>query len=182
MKHLDHWTAAAAVALSMVAGAPAQAVTVEELNGATIQVTTGYSMRVRRAGGEFPSQMTWSIRLKIGPEGKIMGSTTRTVTTPRGPQSRSHSMNGTIGKPGTGGTGVGNALWLLDGNKLTLLRTFDAGGFKAEITLNGSSCSVRAVMAREQGAGNTRRSDSVVGGAVEVLSMTPTSSSCRITR
>lgn len=182
MKHHAGWIAAALAVPMLVMPTGAPAVTIEELNGATIHVTTGYSMRVRRAGGEFPSQLTWSVRVKIGPEGKVTNSTTRIVTTPKGPQSRSHNASGTIGKPGKGGTGVGNALWLLDGNKLTLLRTFDTGGFKAEITLNGSTCSVRAVMAREQGAGNTRRTDSVIGGPVEVLSSTPTSSSCRISR
>ena len=54
--------------------------------------------------------------------------------------------------------------------------------FKAEVTLNGSSCSLRAVMVREEGAGNTRRADGVTGGPVTVLSMAPTGSpSCRIT-
>jgi hypothetical protein len=91
-------------------------------------------------------------------------------------------MSGTIGVPGTAAGGDGSSLWLLDGDKLTLLRTFGTGGFKAEVTINGSSCSLRAVMVREEGAGATRRADGVVGGPVTVLSMTPTgSTTCRIT-
>lgn len=91
-------------------------------------------------------------------------------------------MNGTIGLPKQAATGSGHALWILDGDKLTLLRTFETGGIKAEITINGASCSVRAPLVREQGAGNIRRSDSVVGGPVEVLSAKLTSASCRISR
>jgi hypothetical protein len=173
---------AAAVAAPML-GAPngAQAVTIEELNGAAIQGSAAFNMRVRNVRGEFPSHMTWSFRMNIGPEGKINGTAMRTVTTPKGPQSKSNPMSGSIGVPGTAAGGDGSRLWVLDGDKLTLLRTFGAGGFKAEITLNGSSCSMRAVMVREEGAGNTRRADGVVGGPVTVLSMTPTGATCRIT-
>ena len=161
---------------------PAQAVTVEELAGASIEVTSGYNMRVRRAEGDFPTTMQLVMRMKIAAGGKISGTVTRTVTTPRGPRTNSRGMSGTIGVPRQSGTGSGHALWLLDGNKLTLLRTFETGGFKAEITLSGSSCSARAPMVKEAGAGNTRRSDSVVGGPVEVLSATATGASCRISR
>jgi hypothetical protein len=174
--------APAFVALMLAAPTSAQSVTVEELVGASIQGSAGFNMRVRNPRGEFPSHMTWSFRMAIGPAGKIDGSATRTVTTPKGPQSKTQKMGGTIGVPGAGSDGEGNRLWLLDGDKLTLLRTFGTGGFKAEVTLNGSSCTVRAVMVREEGAGATRRSEGVVGGPVTVLSMTPTgSTSCRIT-
>jgi hypothetical protein len=174
---------AAIVAVQMLTGVTdAQAVAVEDLNGATLNMTTGYAMRVKRAEGIFSTNVTVVWNLKIGPEGKIAGTITRTVTTPRGPRTTSRKMNGTIGVPRQAAVGSGHALWILDGDKLTLLRTFETGGLKAEITLNGSSCSVRAPMVREEGAGNMKRSDSVVGGPVEILSATPTSTSCRISR
>lgn len=175
--------AAAVAAPMLVAPSSAQAVTVEELAGASIQASAGFNMRVRNDRGEFPSHMTWSMRMTIGPEGKFTASSTRTVTTPKGPQSKSQNGSGTIGVPGKGADGEGNRLWILEGDKLTLLRTFGTGGFKVDITLNGSSCTLRAVMVREEGAGSTRRANSVTNsGPVTVLSMTPTgSTSCRIT-
>jgi len=164
----------------MQAGA-ALALTVEDLHGAKIELRVNYDMRVRRAEGDFSTTMDVLWRMSVS-DGKISGSVTRTVTTPRGPRTRSHQMNGAIGQPKQAATGSGHALWILEGDKLTLLRTFETGGLKAEITINGSSCTVRAPLVREQGAGNTKRSDSVVGGSVEVLSARQTSGSCRISR
>ena len=183
MNHRANFAAATMlVGLLIASDNGALALTVEELNGASLDMTTGYAMRVKRAEGIFSTNMTVSWRLKVGSEGTIKGTITRTVTTPRGPRTSSRPMSGSIGVPKQVAIGSGHALWLLDGDKLTLLRTFEAGGIKAEITINGSTCSVRAPMVQEQGAGNTRRSNSVVGGAVEVLSSTPTSASCRISR
>lgn len=174
--------AAAVTAPMLFTPSGAQAVTVEDLNGATIQGSAGFNTRVRNAKGEFQSHLTWSFRMNIGAEGKVSGTSTRTVTTPKGPQSKSQAMGGTIGVPGAGGGGEGNRLWVLEGDKLTLLRTFSTGGFKVDITLNGSSCSMRAVMVREEGAGSTRRTNAVTdAGPVTVLSMTPSGTpSCRI--
>lgn len=66
-----------------------------------------------------------------------------------------------------------------------LLRTFEAGGFKAEIEFKGTgnamTCSYRAPFVREEGK-NTRMQQSVVGGPVTILSATQTSSDCRISR
>jgi hypothetical protein len=124
------------------------------------------------------------MKFKIDEEGRIVGEVNRTVTTPRGPRTRTHPMKARIGTPGEPQMG-GHGLWLIDGDKLVLLRAFDAGGFKAEIEFKGSgqamNCSYRAPFVREEGK-NVRMQQSVVGGPVTVLSATQTSSDCRVTR
>jgi hypothetical protein len=162
----------------------ADAVTLDDLKGASLQTRATYDMRIRRAEGDFTTQATHVMRFKIDGEGRISGQVNRTVTTPRGPRTRSHPMDASIGKPGESPVG-GDRLWLIDGDKLILLRAFDAGGFKAEIEFKGSgnamTCSFRAPFVREDGK-NTRMKQSVVGGPVTILSATQTSSDCRITR
>jgi hypothetical protein len=167
----------------LAAPTPANAVTLEDLKGISVQTRANYNMRIRRAQGEFSPQATHVMKFKIDGEGNVAGQTTRTVTTPRGPQSRSHTIKARIGKPGQSPVG-GEALWLIDGDKLVLLRTFDAGGFKAEIEFKGSgnamTCSYRAPFVREDGK-NIRR-EAVVGGQVTILSATQTSSDCKVAR
>lgn len=178
---------AAALALvlaSIFGSAPASAVTLEDIKGITLQARANYNMRIRRAEGDFTTQATHVMKFKIDGEGGIKGQVNRTVTTPRGPRTRSHPMDARIGKPGESPVG-GDRLWLIDGDKLVLLRTFEAGGFKAEIEFKGTgnamTCSYRAPFVREEGK-NTRMQQSVVGGPVTILSATQTSSDCRISR
>ena len=162
----------------------ARAITVEDLKGATLQVRVTYDMRIRRAEGDFPTQATHVMTFKIGDEGQITGQMNRTVTTPRGPRTQSVPMNARIGKPGESPLG-GERLWLIDGDKLLLLRAFEAGGFKAEIDFKGSgtglTCSYRAPFVREEGK-SVRMKKGVVGGPVTILSATQTASNCKVTR
>lgn len=167
-----------------LAPAPASAITLEELKGLSIQTRATYNMRIRRAEGEFSPQATHVMKFKIDNEGRVVGETVRTIHTPRGLRSRSNKMNAPIGTPGEPAAG-GEGLWLIDGDKLVLLRTFEAGGFKAEIEFKGSgagmTCTYRAPFVREEGKAGIRR-DGVIGGQVTILSATQTSSECRVTR
>lgn len=165
--------------------APASAITIEELQNATIQTRVNYDMRIRRAEGTFDTQMAMVWKFKIDSEGRVSGEMTRTVTTPRGPRAKTTPMRGRIDKPGSPALG-GEGLWLIEGDKLMLLRAFEAGGFKAEIEFTGKSpdfkCSIRAPFLREEGAGNIRASQSVVGGPVTILNVVQKSSDCRLIR
>jgi hypothetical protein len=166
-------------------GAPAGAVTIEDLQGATVQTRVNYDMRVRRAEGTFDTQVTMVWKFGIDATGRISGDMTRTVSTPRGPRVRTTKMKGLIGKPGDAVTG-GQGLWLIEGDKLMLLRAFTAGGFKAEIEFKGQgggmTCAVRAPFVREEGAGAIRTEQSVVGGPVTILSATQKSADCKVSR
>ncbi len=162
----------------------ARAVTLEDLKGITVQVRANYNMRIRRAEGEFATQATHAMKFKVDGEGVIAGQVNRTVTTPRMSRTRSHPMKARIGKPGEPEMG-GHGLWLIDGDKLVLLRVFDVGGFKAEIEFKGvgsdTTCSYRAAFVREEGK-NTRMQQSVVGGPVTILSATQKSTDCKVSR
>jgi hypothetical protein len=177
------WPAALVLGLALDA-APAEAVTLDDLKGTTIQTRASYDMRIRRAEGDFTTHAVHVMKFKIDGEGRIIGDVTRTVTTPRGPRSRSHKMDARIGKPGDSPVG-GERLWLIDGDKLVLLRAFDAGGFKAELEFKGSgptmTCSLRAPFVREEGK-TTRMKQGAVGGPVMILSATEKSANCRISR
>ena len=72
----------AIVIIVALALAPAHAITLEELKGVSIQASATYNMRIRRAEGEFNTQMTMVMKFKIDEEGRIFGENTRTVTTP----------------------------------------------------------------------------------------------------
>lgn len=163
---------------------PAPAITIEELQGVTIQSRVTYDMRVQRAEGTFDTQMNMVWKFKIDPEGRVLGEMTRTVTTPRGPRSQTTPMQGRIDKPGSPSLG-GEGLWLIEGDKLVLLRAFEVGGFKAEIGFSGTApdmkCTIRAPFVREEGK-QIRSSTSVVGGPVTVLSAVQRSSDCRVVR
>lgn len=173
-----------AIALLMTT-LPARAITLEDLQNLAIQTRVNYDMRIRRAEGTFDTQMTMVWKMKIDPDGRVMGEMTRTVTTPRGPRSKSTPMRGRIDKPGSPASG-GEGLWLIEGDKLVLLRAFEAGGFKAEIAFSRAGdamkCTIRAPFVREDGAQNIRTADSVVGGPVTVLSAAQRSAECRVTR
>ncbi len=184
LRVVRHFGCAFAVA-AILAPMPAGAITLEELKGISIQVRATYNMRIRRGEGEFNTQMTQDLKFRIDDDGVISGENTRTVKTPRGPRSRAIPMMARIGQPGSARAG-GEGLWLIDGDKLVVLRTFEAGGFKGEITFKGAgedlTCTYRAPFVREEGKANIRSENSVVGGPVTILSATQTASDCRVSR
>ena len=169
--------------LTLGAGA-AQALTVEDLQGATISIDVLYDTRIRLEGREMDAQTRWTMRMTIGSGGTTSGNFQRVgIYQGRNMGTIARSFAGKIGTPVE--RGEGHNLWLLSGDKLIMLRTFAVGGLKAEITFGagGKSCSVRAPLAREMGAGNTKMDSAARPGAkVEVLSATQASSSCSVSR
>ena len=163
----------------------AAAISVEELNGINISVIVGYDMRVRRAEGTFSGKSTLTMKFKIDSDARIVGEVVRTAHTPRGPISRASKMNAPISRPGSPPQG-GDAVWIIEGDKLILLRAFESGGFKTEISFEGTGadmkCSVRAPFMREEGAGNIRQTQSVKGGPATILSAKETSAECKLWR
>ena len=180
---IRHALAGLAVGLWLIP-VTASAITLDELKGVNLRVRVNYDMRIRRAEGEFSTQATHVMTFKIDDEGRITGQVNRSVTTPRGPRTNSFAMKARIGKPGEPAIG-GHGLWLIDGDKLVLLRAFEAGGFKGEIQFKGTgaamTCTYRAPFVREDGK-NVRMQQGVVGGPVTILSATQTGSDCRVTR
>jgi hypothetical protein len=168
------WSALAAFVLIT---APAQGMTLEQLNGKRITFSVSYNMSGRNAHGEFTGAVSTTVgQIQISGN-SVSGSATRTVTYQgKTLGSQSGTVSGAIGKPQQGTFG-GNYVWLLDGNSLVHLRTVKVGGLKITINFTGSGCSVRAPIMHEVGAGETT-SQSVFGGDVVVHSVSKASTSC----
>lgn len=164
---------------------PARAITLQELKGVSVETRSVYDATVRRAEGDFKSQMTVVLRFQVDEEGRMRGEVTRTVSTPFGPRSKSNPMFARIGQPGEP-HGGGHGVWLLEGDKLILLRALEQGGFKLEIEFKGSgkalTCTARAPLVREDGSAEIKSQQSVVGGPVTFLNAEERTTQCRIIR
>jgi hypothetical protein len=167
--------------------ASAQDISLEELQGAVVSVTTNYRGTFARDQRSGPGNIMHSYRVKVGPDENVNMSVTRNVEaiTPAGPKrsSLSRSFSGKIGTPGQ--TRAGNFLWLLDKNELVLLRTMDVGGFKLAIAFSksdrGLTCKADAPYLKEAGA-RAGKTDSAFGGKVRIMSMQQVSAACSVSR
>jgi hypothetical protein len=167
-----------------------QELTVEDLQGVTLNLAWTFTSRFRNRFGEFTGGRNTVLEIKLGPDGALSGVSRETgwADTPNGRKSNtmSREFNGKIGTPNKNKDGSAEVLWLFEGNKLTRLSVVRVGGNKLEINLSktatGLTCTASNTVADEVGAGN-RVDRSPAGGSVEVLS-TPrlTSISCRATK
>jgi hypothetical protein len=173
---------------SIASAAPAsgQAITAESLQGSTIVATVNYEIQRRRGGEEFSGPGGVTYRLNIAAGGTYSGSVTRTTQTRRGPITATQQFSGTLGRAReAGGAMRGHVVWMLSGNTLRMLRTYEIGGKSTTITFGpgGRSCSVHSPFMREAGAGGAIRREAIAGGGtVDITSAKQTSSSCHVTR
>jgi hypothetical protein len=186
MRACDKAATACWVGLLCMAGAvPAsgQAITPGSPQGSTIVATVNYEMQRRRGGQDVPGSTSVTYRLNIGAGGSYTGSVTRTSQSRGGANTSAQQFSGTLGRPYSPASG-GHAVWILSGNTLRMLRTYEIGGKNTTITFGpgARSCTVRSPFMRETGAGGAIRRDSVRGGTVEITSARQTSSSCQVTR
>jgi hypothetical protein len=147
--------------------------------GKSVSATVDYQNRIRRGGQEFNAPLRLSINLTISADGKVTGDTSRSSTGPRGPLSSGRRINTQIGKPGEV-RGSGHGVVVASGSSLTILRTWEVGGAKITINMQGGGrCSISAPVMREVGAGTTKR-DHIASGTVEILSSRQVGSSCTV--
>jgi hypothetical protein len=172
----------------MAATAPAsgQAITPESLQGSTIVATVNYEVQWRRGGEDLAGPGSVTYRLNFAAGGTYTGSVTRTGQSRRGPTSATQQFSGTLGRAREAKGGMrGHAVWMLSGNTLRMLRTYEIGGKNTTITFGsgGRSCTVRSPFMRETGAGRAIRREAIAGGgSVEIIGAKQTSSSCQVTR
>ena len=148
--------------------------------GKSISGTVNYKNRVRFEGQEFDSDMKFDLNLTISADGRVSGNSSRSSIGFKGqPISRTGAITATIGKPREV-AGSGNSVIVVSGNTLTILRTFEVGGVKVTVNLQGGGrCTISAPVMREVGAGTTKR-DHIVRGTVQVLSSRQVGSSCSV--
>jgi hypothetical protein len=181
-----------------VCAAPAwsQTVTFADLQGSVIEASVVYDQTVRWAGAGRDVRQTrlqTDLRTVIGPGNAITDTWTVMVTSHRGTrQSTPETASYTLGRPQqVSNLGGGHAVWTFADGELTFLRTYKTGGYKRTIAFaraaraaggaGGLTCTIRAPVAREEGAGEIR-TESPFGGELEVLSRKQVSSTCRVTR
>ncbi len=156
----------------------AQGVTVESLRGRTITASVSWQTKARAKGREFDNPVRNDFVINISGDGRVNATVTRHVVGPRGPASDSRSFSAVLGKPRD--AAGGSSLMLLNGNTLTMLRTYETGGGKTTITIGGGSCTIRSPAMKETGSSVLLRKNAVVGGEIEILSSRQVSSSCQI--
>jgi hypothetical protein len=163
--------------------ATAQTITSQSLQGSIVDATVHYNLKGVVRGRQFDTTGHIDLHLRIGAGGTITGSVTRTVQGFRQVLTKTRSMSATIGRPKQLKTGDHGVI-VLSGNTLTLLRTFEVGGSRTTVTFGGGgrTCTIRAPLLREVGAGGNVRRDHVAGGSVDITSSRQTSSSCRVSR
>jgi hypothetical protein len=172
----------------LVSTANAQSVTLESLQGHTINTRVRFSGTFRNQKGTAPGTILVTMQLRIGPGDALNVNYARRATahTPVGDKTGtiSRDTSGRIGSPSK--NAEGNSLWLLEGDQLVNLNVREVGGYKTVITFAGTgdklSCKVTTSYAPEVGAGPGKTTSAATGGKVEVLAQKATSSSCSVSR
>jgi hypothetical protein len=170
--------------LSTAVLAQSQIVTLDDLQGVTIHTTNSFVGRFRNVKGEFNGGVTWKMEIKIGPGAAVKWVSTRDRWAD-GPRAKTaqlvQSGAKTIGVAGAAKDGSSAGLWLLEGGTLTFLRVLETGAATWKITFkkraSGLTCFSVAAVAQEVGAGPAKHK-----ARMEILSLRPTSSSCRASK
>lgn len=177
--------------LTLLAGNPAWAITLDELQGVTIQAVNTYSGSFRNNFGTAPGRFEARTQATIGPGAaiKVTATCNTWIETPKGLKTGrlNRSNSGFIGTPQQASDRSGNFLWVLDGDTLIRLRTFETGGNLLKITIaktnGGLTCTAQSPILQEVGAGNPKDTAAMAGGGkVEILSVKQTGSSCRVSK
>ena len=148
--------------------------------GKSITATVNYQNRIRRNGQEFDAPMKFDLNLNISADGTVTGSAARVVRS--GPRGLISAEPGDFGgdRQDERSRRAAALRIVVSGNTLTILRTFEVGGAKITINVQGGGrCTISAPVVREVGAGTTKR-DHIVSGTVEVLSSRQVSSTCSV--
>ena len=163
----------------------AQTITMEDLQGALMEVSVTQERTIRRDGRELPNKfrMDWKIRfnslesISVSSERISYGlrKTNRTK--------EKESVKNLTRPTETRLRGGGHALWILEDDALTFLRTYQGGGLKATFAMarspTGFDCTAKVGWLREEGAPIVMRSF-VDEARLEILSARQVASSCRI--
>ena len=173
-------TALAALAVSSL-NSYAGALTAEDIEGVGLETKVIYAMRVKRPQGTFTPEVTMTMKFAVK-DGVVTGTFTRSSQSPRGNLTNTNKMHaplGVVGRPAAGGEG----LWVIEDDKLVLVRAFISGGFRAEISFQGRgpemTCSIRAPFVREQGK-PIQSPDPAGGAPVTILEAVQKSTDCKV--
>jgi hypothetical protein len=170
-----------------LAAAQAQAISLDDLRGATIHTVNTYSGNFRSDKGTAPGRVEVRREARIGQDGTITWSFTRSVTADGAKGTKTGQLSG--GGSGKLGTpqkaGDGNVLWIFEGNSLVRMRTYESGGHLQRITFaragGGLTCTSDMPLVREMGGGNIK-GRGAIHSKIEILETRQTGSSCRVSK
>jgi hypothetical protein len=186
-------TIAALTCLALTGSAPARAeITVDDLQGRKLNSSAIYDVSVLRFGKVFHVQWTTEWTIQVGPGDAISGEFARAwLRNGTLMRRKSFPLRGVINRPHQVPERGGDAVWILDGDTLTLLRMFEGmaaktkGGFKGSFTFSktdeGLICELQAPFVREEGRGLIRF-PSIDGDMLEVINVKQASSRCDLSK
>jgi len=164
-----------------------QAITLEELEGTTVEATVVRDQVILREGRRIPVKFQNQLTIGIGADAKLQIAITPTSQGPRGKrQGETRKSAATVEKVRELKTlGGGHGVWIFsEDGALTFLRTYKGGAFKRTIAFahgpEGLTCKVEEVHARENSRGPIIMDSAIDGGEIQILSAKQISSRCRV--
>jgi hypothetical protein len=167
-----------------------QPVTLADIRGAVIDVSSVAQEKIRRSDRILSLQIRTTGQLTVGSGDTVAQSFQSSAIFPdgrtRGGQQRSGTF--TLGRPKKTTTGD-DAIWLFSNASLVRLSVHGkggAGGQKMTIAFtrgpDGLRCRFSMPMARESGVGDIRKDSAVDTTPIQILEFKQVSSSCRVTK
>jgi len=168
-----------------------EAVTLADLEGAVIESRVLSERVIRDERGERQVRHQLDLKLAIGPGGKFESWRTPTAYSARGVRrGKTRTASGSIEQVAEHKLlGGGHSVWILAGDSLTFLNTFEGsggrGGFKDTILFTrgpqGLMCTANNAFLREDGKAGIAYISGITGRNIILLSSKQISSTCRVT-
>lgn len=178
-------TGAPAAPAAAVAQPAAQSITLADLDGSVIEAVIAEYRIVKSDIGTGPQRAKFVMRVAVGPGDAIKYDQTITIHRIKRGDSDTRTHNGStkLGIPHK--FRDGNAVWVLENNALTLLRTLSEGAAMWRFALKrndkGMSCEVEKPFARENGVGGLQTTSTNFGARnVKFLSVKQESATCKV--
>jgi hypothetical protein len=168
----------------------AEAVSLADLEGAAIDISSVHQEKIIRNGQLRSPELHTTGHLTIGAGGTVTAQFQSTAVGAFGTRvGATRSGTHTIGKPGKDNQG-NDVVWIFANGTLTRLRVHHAGGeggqkmtFVFRRSPDGLRCSFSMPFARETGGAGEIRKDAAVDGApIQILEFRPVSSSCSVAK
>jgi hypothetical protein len=175
-----------------VLAAPAwgQAVTLADLEGTVISVSSVHQEKIIRNGQQMSVELHTTGRVTVGQNKSISSqfqNSSTNLSNGRSRQGPTNAMSGTLDKPTTGVQG-NDIVWTFANGSLVRLRVFSggAGGQKMTISFNrtgsGLACSFSMPMAKEVGVGQIHKGSAIDNTPIDILEFKQVSSSCQVSK
>lgn len=165
--------------------APPVAITLDQLDGSTVELSVVHLQTVERRGGQIVTRLRIDTRFKVSGN-HVKGIANRTHTNEFGTQHGTvQNIDVQLEKPDQfSHAGGGDRVWLFNDGVMSTLNVFKSGAFKRDIFFERRDgklmCRVREDFAREQGKGPIIFNSTVDSFLLTLISNKVLSASCKI--